>query len=384
MKTIVIVVSDLMTIKAFMLPHIRTLAEHFRVHIIANSSESKLPDYECQIHHASIQRAIAPLSDIKAIFSLVRLLNKLDADMVLSITPKAGLLAMLAAFLNRTPNRIHYFTGQVWKNMTGAKRKLFRFLDRVLFNCTTYALVDSLSQRQFLLQEKVINVESSTVLGKGSVCGVNTMRFSKNDTARQQIRSNYSIADDDIVFLFIGRLKRDKGVLDLVNAFKMMLEEHTKIRLLLVGPDEEQLLPEIESILCNEMSVFHYTGYTNVPEEYLSAADVFCLPSYREGFGSVIIEAAAAGLPAIGTKIYGIEDAIEDGKSGLMYTAGNINELVDCMTRLTTSDKLRADLGAYAQRRVVENFAEEKLTSALLDFVKERFKLCDGSHRNGT
>lgn len=379
MKTIVIVVSDLMTVKAFMLPHIRTLSGKYRIHIIANSDQSKLSECDCQIYHASIERSIAPCADIKAIVGLVKLLNKLEADMVISITPKAGLLAMMSAFLCRTPHRIHFFTGQVWKTMSGIKRGFFKLLDKLLFVCTTYALIDSPSQKKYLDEQGIVDLKSSVVLGKGSVCGVNTVRFSKNPETGIRIRRQYAIADDEIVFLFLGRLKKDKGILDLATAFKRLIQNHDKARLMVVGPDEENLFSQIKEILGDDVSAFNYAEYTNTPEDYLSAADVFCLPSYREGFGSVIIEAAAAGLPSIGTKIYGIEDAVEADKSGLMYTPGDIDELVICMQRLYESEDLRTDMGYYAQRRVTEDFAEEKLTAALLAFVDERFELCDNS-----
>lgn len=382
MKTVVFVVSDLMTVRAFLLPHIRALAGKYQVHIIANSKltdESRVTGIDNRVHYAPINRAISPLSDIRAIFRLMALFRSLKTDMVISLTPKAGLLSMISARLGGVPHRTHMFTGQVWKTMTGLRRICFRYLDNVLFRCTTFALIDSHSQREFLIDEGVIKSESSDVLCKGSVCGVNTTRFDSNHDERQRLRKQYSFAADDIVFLFLGRLKIDKGILDLARAFKALATKHNKARLLIVGPDEESLLPQIKQIIGENISSLNYEEYTETPEAYMSAADVFCLPSYREGFGSVIIEAAAVGIPAIGTDIYGIEDAIENGESGLIYSAGNVDELVDCMERLYESQDLRSKLGAYAHQRVCLEYSEEKLTSALVKFVEERFKSCNGS-----
>jgi len=385
LKTIVFVVSELMTVDAFLLPHIRALSAKYQIHIVANARHSdalKETGIDAQVFYAPITRSIAPIADIRAIFYLILLLRRLEADMVISITPKAGLLSMLAACFKHTPHRIHIFTGQVWKTMTGFGRLFFKFLDKVLFYCTTYALVDSPSQRQFLLEQGIIKSQSCGVLCEGSVCGVDTERFSSNSEVRKKIRNQYSYVNGDVVFLFLGRLKKDKGILDLVNAFKGLVHSCPGARLLIVGPDEEDLLPDIKGIMGDDKSAFSYVEYTNTPEIYMSAADVFCLPSYREGFGSVIIEAAASGLPAIGTDIYGIQDAIKNEESGLIYPVGNVDELAACMMKLYESKDLRNTLGLYARQRVCQEFSEEKLTSALVSFVDEKFKSCERSALN--
>ena len=384
-KTIVFVVSDLMTVHAFLLPHIRALSEKYQVHIIANSSDTeslKEAGLDTRVFYAPIKRSVTPFSDISAILCLIRLLRKLEADMVISLTPKAGLLSILAAYLNHTPHRVHFFTGQVWRTMTGIGRLLFKSLDKILFYCTTYALVDSPSQRQFLLEQGVIKSQSSGVLAKGSVCGVDTERFTSNTETRKQIRNKLFYNNDNVVFLYLGRLKKDKGILDLINAFKDMVHTCPNAKLLIVGPDEENLLPVIKELMGGSKSGFDYLEYTKTPEIYMSAADVFCLPSYREGFGSVIIEVAAIGLPTIGTDIYGIQDAIENNKSGLLYTVGNVYELTACMKKLYESKELRSALGGYAHQRICQDFSEDILMSALVKFINEKFKSCEKAALN--
>ena len=235
-------------------------------------------------------------------------------------------------------------------------------------------MVDSHSQRKFLIEEGIISENSSTVLSNGSVCGVDTNRFRKSLESRNSIRKKYGISDNDVIFLYIGRLKKDKGVMDLVTAFIQMNKMYENVYLMIVGPDEENLLSEISTMKgLNVSSRYIYREYTNNPEVYLSAADVFCLPSYREGFGNVIIEAAAMMLPAIGTNIYGITDAIEDGKSGLLYPVGDVDGLFTCMEKLYSSPELRNKLGTYAYERAKNLFSEEILTSAMMEFVDKQF-----------
>ncbi len=376
-KTIVIIVTDLMMIKFFMLPHIKSLNKKYRVLIISNSENINtcgLNDYYPQIYHVPITRKPDPFNDIRVLFDILKLLKKLNVDMVISLTPKAGLLSMLAAFIARTHHRIHIFTGQVWKTMSGLKRELFKFLDKILFFFSTFVLVDSYSQRNFLVEEGIIRKGSSAVLSNGSVCGVDTNRFRKSLESRNSIRIQYGISDKDVIFLYLGRLKKDKGIMDLVTAYIHLNKMYENVYLMIVGPDEENLLSEINTMMGLDVSSrYIYIEYTNNPEVYLSAADIFCLPSYREGFGTVIIEAAAMKLPAIGTNIYGITDAIEDGKSGLLYPVGDVDGLFTCMEKLYGSPELRNKLGTYAYERAKNLFSEEILTSAMMEFVDKQF-----------
>jgi glycosyltransferase involved in cell wall biosynthesis len=294
-----------------------------------------------------------------------------DFALVHSVTPKAGLLAMTAARLAGVRHRIHTFTGQVWVTKKGGGRFLLKMMDRILAWMTSQPLVDSPSQRDFLVQAGVLRRNRGRVLGNGSISGVDTRKFKPDSEIRKKIRQNLGIPEDSLIFLFLGRINRDKGVLDLAEAYCRFRELENDGHLLLVGPDEAGMRPLIEVASGEFRDQVYFAGKTSVPQDFMAASDVFCLPSYREGFGSVIIEAASCGIPAIGSRIYGITDAIVENETGLLHEPGNTEQLQMCMTRLAQDDMLRRTMGLRARKRSLEQFSKEILNQALVDLYHE-------------
>lgn len=371
-ESICLVVSSPLTINAFLLEPIKELSKHYHVHIVVNESADSISKTleNVDVLSVPIERKISPIRDLLALFKLVVIFRKYRFKAVQSVTPKAGLLAMLASFLSGISTRVHIFTGQVWATRRGFSRWIFKQMDRLISMLATDILVDSASQRQFLLDECVVDSSKSQVLAEGSISGVDTKRFKPDEQARLRIREELDIQDADTVFLFIGRLNRDKGVLDLATSFSQVTDPGAQ--LLVVGPDETGIRSEMEKLLKNCLERVHFTGFSARPEDYMAAADVLCLPSYREGFGSVVIEAAAVGIPAIGSRIYGVEDAIMDGQTGLLFEAGSSDELRSCMTRVISDRSLLMRLGENAKKRVFEQFTSEYLASAWLDYYQAR------------
>lgn len=362
-----------MTVHAFLQQPVRRLSEIYDVHLALNlhfdDSLAGLEDL-VTVLPVSIERKIAPWHDLLALWQLIVLFRHHQFELVHSVTPKAGLLAMLAAFLAGVDIRIHTFTGQVWATRRGIARRALKSMDRLIALLGTYALVDSASQRQFLLDEGVLSVSKSGVLAEGSISGVDTAKFRPDAEARKRVRDGLGIVEADTVFLFLGRLNRDKGVLDLAAAFARVHDD--SVHLLVVGPDEENIGKCMLELLGSHAKKVHFVGFASNPEEYMAAADVLCLPSYREGFGSVIIEAAAVGVPAIGSRIYGVVDAIRDGYSGLLFEARDIDGLYVAMKKLSTNRELRLQLGVQARERAGNIFSSEKLAAAWLEFYRAR------------
>jgi glycosyltransferase involved in cell wall biosynthesis len=276
----------------------------------------------------------------------------------------------MAGFLVRVPIRIHTFTGQVWATRKGLSRRILKQADRLIASLATNILVDSFSQKAFLIRESVVSESKANVLANGSICGVDTERFCFDEDARLEIRSREGIRENDIVFLYVGRLNKDKGLLDLARAYSIVRREYDNVHLIIVGPDEENIPFRMKEICGSCSDNLHFIGYANVPEHYMSAADVICLPSYREGFGNVIIEGACVGIPAIGSRIYGITDAIDEGVTGLMYEVGDAEALSRKMKILLDSPALMKKMGEVARNRAIRYFSRETLTSAMIEYCE--------------
>jgi len=365
------VVATEITVTAFLLDQIRTAAKTHDVCVALNTRNNAfLAPYEINVEvvPVAIERKIKPLADLAALFALYRLFCARRFDLIHSVSPKAGLLAMLAGFLAGVPRRLHVFTGQVWVTRRGLSRFFLKSLDRLLAALATHLLADSPSQRDFLVADGVVTATKCTVLGKGSISGVNTARFQPDAAARDMVRLELEVPADGVLFLYLGRLNRDKGIADLAAAFANLCRSRDDIWLALVGPDEENMATLARQLCGAHADHLRLVDYTNTPQRYMAAADVFCLPSYREGFGTVVIEAAACGVAAIASRIYGLTDAVIDAETGLLHAAGDVAAIETMMARLAGDRALRQRLGAAARNRACADFAMPVLTSALLVF----------------
>lgn len=376
-KKICFIVTSPLVANAFLPHHISVLKSEFDIYVVTNFSDSltslSLPQLEPDhSHHIQIERNIQLVNDVKALLSLRRYFKQMEFTVVHSITPKAGLLSMIAAKLAGIKNRVHIFTGQVWFTKTGFMQRLLMLLDKVIVRFATHILVDGESQRQFLIEKGIIQPVNSRVFGKGSISGVETSRFKPDPSVRKKIREELSLTDDQVVFCFLGRINKDKGVLDLAKAFKELIKNYANARLLIVGYDEANLLPEVREIVGNDQSLIIY-GPTPKPELTLQGADVLCLPSYREGFGTSIIEASLLGLAIVCSDTYGLMDTIVENETGLRHKVGDVDSLYQQMEKLMEQPELRKDLGNNGREYVLENFSADTISNHWLNFYKENF-----------
>jgi glycosyltransferase involved in cell wall biosynthesis len=366
---IAIIVSAPGTARAFLSNQIKTLSEEYDLALIANlQGQTDLSEWlpaSVDVIDIPIYRNINLYKDIKALLLLVSFFYKTDLSIVHSVSPKAGFLAMLASWITRVPIRLHTFTGQVWATKKGIWRWFLKYLDRLISTLATTILVDSHSQRNFLLENRVITKYDSFVLGEGSISGVDIARFKSNPIALKDVRDELGILESTVVILFVGRLKKEKGVLDLAKSFSLLKGNFQDTILLFVGSDEEELKTVLEKV-----EGVRLLPFTKTPEHFMAAADILCLPSYREGFGSVVIEAAACGIPSIGTNIYGLSDAIVDGETGILVPAKSVSELQAAMQLLIEDKILRQKMGMAAQARVLDKFSQIYLTVQLMQFYK--------------
>lgn len=316
-----------------------------------------------------IPRKIDIAQDFLALLRLYRCFAERKPDIVHSIMPKAGLLSALAGVLSGVPVRIHTFTGQTWAEKKGFSRRFLIFLDWLIVKLNTVCYADSLTQSIYLAENGIsLHGKKLPVLGDGSLSGVDLERFDRLNTLseRDEFRKRHHIAAAEIVFVFVGRKCRDKGIFDLIAAFAEVLKSGIKARLLLVGPDESEgeYTRRIHELSLPREALINI-GRVDEPEKYMAAGDVFCLPSYREGFGTVVIEAAAMGLPAIGSKIFGLLDSIVEGETGLMIEPGNREGLCMAMKRLAQNKELREQIGEQARQRAAACYSSQRMYSLL-------------------
>jgi glycosyltransferase involved in cell wall biosynthesis len=376
-KKICIVSTVPIVLHVFMRSHILKLSEFFDVTLVTSGTVEgvdELLSAHVDFVRLDIERKISIRKDFRALFLFSKHLRMAKYDCVFSLMPKSGLIGMLAGFIARTPVRLHIFTGQVWATKSGLFRVLLSTLDRLLALCATHLLADSHSQKRFLEVNRVAPVGKIKVLGNGSISGVDTNRFSANSLIRCKIREMLGIKENDVVFLFLGRASRAKGVFDLACAFRKLSAQFENVQLLLVGPDDDGVDKELSSILVGKEGRYHRMGFTNVPEEWMAAADIFCLPSYREGFGTAVVEAASVGLPAIVSRVYGLTDAVDEGKTGVFHSAGNRDEIFNCMKKLYEEPLFRSQLAEQAHQRAVNFFSQDYVTAEMDFYLKSILK----------
>jgi glycosyltransferase involved in cell wall biosynthesis len=360
---------------------LRRMPADFEVTVVGQGVSANSDAYP-EIHWVDIDlnRKVSIIADLQSLWALCRVFRDSKPDIVHSIMPKAGLLSALAGFMCRVPIRLHTFTGQTWVNRKPAARFVLRAVDLTINALNTVCLTDSPSQSAFLLRQHISNHgEPLPTLGMGSLAGVDISRFDHPGLSARggQLRATLAIRERDFVFAFIARKTRDKGAIDMLTAFAKVVKSHPDARLLFVGPDESG--GEIAALKATAPTLFnnvHDIGQVRNHELYLFISDVLCLPSSREGFGTIVIDAAAAGVPAIGSDIVGLVDSIEDGKTGILFPAGNVDKLCQAMLSMIENRPRCREMGAAARLRVESFFTADRMYASLKDLYLARLARC--------
>ncbi len=319
-----------------------------------------------------MQRHISLMKDLRSLWQMIKVIRKERPYIVHSITPKAGLLTMMAAWICRVPVRIHTFTGLVFPTSSGLKRRILMLTDWLTCACATHIQPEGEGVKADLLNNGITR-KPLRVLGYGNVKGIDTLRFSR----RQQVMElSESIRKNDVfTFLFVGRIVGDKGINELVNAFVGLHADNPKTRLLLVGFFEEKLDPVSKDTkrMINECEAIEYAGehYGDELIAYYAAADCFVFPSYREGFPNTVIEAGAMGLPCIVTDINGSREIISNEKNGLIIPSHDSKSLQQAMKRIIEDCQLYRSLQDNSREMIVSRFSQDFVRQCLYEFYDE-------------
>lgn len=369
-----------LTIQTFLGPHINKLSEDYRVSVATNlrgAEETSNNFPHIKFHNIPITRRVKPISDLDSAVKIARLLQSETFDAVISVGPKAGLIVSLVAKACRVPVRIHWFTGQVWAGKRTPRRQLLKVADRLILWATNASLVDGRSQRDFLVRERVAREGQLSLLAHGSISGVDQRRFKPDSSRRVEMRRVLGIPQTTSVILFLGRITKDKGVSDLTAAYSSLRSEKNLL-LLVVGPDEENQIQVWANNARKAGRDVLVVGPTRHPENFYSLADVMVLPSYREGFGTSVIEASASGLPVVVSDVYGLADAVEDGVTGVVFPVGDVKSLADAIDDLL-SDTTKSDrLGNQGVAFVTSYYSQPIVLSAFASYLKRQLSTYSG------
>ena len=309
-----------------------------------------------------MERHVSLFKDLASLVKLTRVLRKEKPDMVHSMTPKAGLLCMIAAKVVGVPVRLHTFTGLVWPTATGLSRKILMMTDKITCACATYVIPEGEGVKQDL--QRCITKKPMKVLGYGNVRGIDLDYWRRKDE---------KVDNGILTFVFVGRIVRDKGLNELVPAFVRLNQQYKDTRLLLVGPCEEHLdpiLPETMHMIETCESI-ESVGRQDDVRPFYEQSDVLVFPSYREGYPNVVIEAGAMGLPSIVTDINGSREIIENGKNGLIVPPRNEQVLYNAMKWMVEHPQERKKMATNARSMVVGRYEQGFVRQCLKDYYKK-------------
>jgi glycosyltransferase involved in cell wall biosynthesis len=375
-RRVVLITTIPLTLATFFARQIEKLVEQgFDVHAVSSPplpwevTDKKLA---AEMHQVQMTRRITPVADLLALLRIVEVLRLLQPAIVQTHTPKAGFLGMLAALVTGVPIRIYTINGIPAMTQTGWRRRVVMATHRIACELATEVFCVSHSLRAYTVAENACSPAKITTLGNGGSHGVDIRKFdpaSQSPLIRTQTRQRYGIPEDALVIGFVGRIVRDKGIVELGGAWRLLRQEFPNLFLLLCGFYERaDSLPAFLTELFHSDPRVRFTGgfVLDMPPIY-SAIDVCVLPTYREGLPNVALEAGSMEIPVIATRIPGCIDVVSDAITGLLVTPGNSDELCSAIRILLQSPEMRRRMGRAARELVSSRFSEERVTDLLIE-----------------
>ena len=353
---------------------LRFLNEHFEV-VAVSGEDQHLQNVRnregVRVFSIPMQRQISPLKDLVSLWKLYVFFRKEKPDIVHSMTPKAGLLSMVAARFAGVPIRIHMFTGLIFPSKQGQMQKLLIVMDKLLCRCATHIFPEGNGVKNDLVRFKITS-KPLNVIANGNVNGVDNQYFDPDlysESDKNTLKAELKITPQNFVYIFIGRLVGDKGINELIAAFKRLATEKPHTKLLLVGgmeADLDPLLPETVSEIETHPNIIS-VGFQPDIRPYLAISDALAFPSYREGFPNVVLQAGAMGLSSVVSDINGCNEIIEPGKNGIIIPVKNAEALYVAMNDLASDEKLQARLRQNSRQVIVQKFSQKEVWNALLE-----------------
>lgn len=356
------------------------LDENIKVFVVGENVEQYSNTYPHVIFiNWKVERKPNFFKDLHSLYNLIKIIFRIKPDIVHSLMPKASLLASVASFITRVPVRIHTFTGQMWNLDLRYKKNILYWFDRLVFNLNTICLTDSPSQSEFLLEHGFVsNTKKLECLGFGSLSGVDSSSIKYNQETVDYLKNKYSL-HNKFVCLFLARKNQEKGAFDLLEIFQDFNDGNSV--LLFIGPDNSD--GWLSNLRLSKPSLFNdvieLDSVTN-PFDFIKCSDVLILLSKREGFGSIVIDAASMGVPSIGTNIVGLRDAIDNGKTGILVESNNKKQTIDALKTLYTDTNIYRQYSRNCINRVREYFDSRLLHSELISLYTKSLPKISAQH----
>ncbi len=366
MKKIIRTSTVPVSLRGLLKGQLRMLSQHYKVIGVSSRGEAleQLVKQEgIEIRAVDMERKISIFKDIISLINMTKLLIKERPDMVHSMTPKAGLITMLAAKIARVPIRVHTFTGLIFPTATGFKQKLLIAMDRLLCRCATNIYPEGKGVKHDLESYRITNKPLS-IIANGNVNGIDTAYFTPTLFEKNE--------DDIFRFVFVGRMVGDKGINELAQAFVRLNRNHPKTELVLVGNFEHELDPLKPETLdvVNNCKAINFVGFQSDVRPFLAMSDAFVFPSYREGFPNVVMQAGAIGLPQIVTNINGCNEIIVEGENGVIIPPRDEEALYNAMERFVTSSEELSKMGGNARAMITSRYEQSIVWDAILNEYK--------------
>ncbi|MFW8624843.1 glycosyltransferase family 4 protein [Corynebacterium glutamicum] len=373
-KSIVLVVTSKQSASAFLTGFAQfCMVNGHDVTIIADGiNPSKFPGDKGSVKQIPVkmERNPSPFKDLVSLCKLTKVLRTLQPDILVYGTPKASLLSSVAGFVNRIPVRIYQLWGLRLETTDGLKRSILELLEKVTSNLSTKVLANSQSLSDRYRELNLHSAKDIDLLGLGSSHGVDLEKYSKNAEVGLTDAATLKFMDSQlngVVFGFVGRLHEDKGIATLLEAMRLVVKEVPNARLVLVGGDEGASF----SLNSDLENCVHLAGETSDPRPYYKLMDALILPSLREGFPNVVLEAAAMEVPSIVSDGTGVIDSVIDGSTGIIAPVGDAKQFSQAMMRIARDQKFRDKLGKSARAHVEQNFAQELVWARTLEYILE-------------
>ena len=356
---------------------LKFMSQHYDILAVSSKGENNFlekigKDQGIRVHDVEMTRTISPIKDLKSVYLLYKLLKKEKPFIVHSHTPKAGTVGMIAARLANVPHRLHTIAGLPLLEATGFKRFILDVVEKITYTCATKIYPNSYGLKDIILESRFTTENKLKVIANGSSNGIDTEHFNPelfDEISNSKIRKELGFSNEDFVYVFAGRMVKDKGINELIKAFEKINNEFKNTKLLLMGDYErglDPLLPETENII-NINKNIKFTGYIEDIRPYFSASDVLAFPTYREGFPNVVMQACAMSLASIVTDINGCNEIIEHDKNGIIIPPKDEQALYEAMKFMLTHPEKLKSIAEVTRSKIIDNYEQKVVWQALLE-----------------